>query len=104
MAKKQYAKKNDILSDGGVPDVAFVDVKGFSKPIRMGAISFSELMRIQESASDKEEYAALLVAGSCLDIDIDTARELQKNGTKFALLFGAANEFCNKITDENIKN
>ena len=101
---KKYAKKQDIINEGSAPAVELVEVKGFSKPIRMGPISFSELMAIQEGTSDKEEYAALLVAGCCLDIDLETARELQKNGTKFALLFGAANAFCNKITDDNVKN
>lgn len=105
--EEKVFNKAEILERCKPLESRVVSVKNWNGGVKMRNLTFSEIMKLTiDAGEDAEARNAMMVAAVCEDLDITDAYQLQKgNGTQFALLYAAVDEFLNyQITKDKIKN
>lgn len=94
--------RDEILSEAPALPDKDVHVHGFSRPITMQNVDFERMVQLKMQASSTGEYHTMVVAECCKELEVEDAYKLQKNGTKFALLFNAVNEYLGADLDKSL--
>ena len=94
--------RDEILSEAPAIPNQEVIVPGFSRPISMQNVSFERMIELRTQATTPAEYNTMLVAECCVALEVEDAYKLQKNGTKFAMLFNAVNQYLGADLDQKV--